>query len=89
MTTAALASALASDVMFLALRTRISERRAAAACLVLGFATPVWSVAADAVWPHTVTLLGIAGMAWAVRPDAGGRSGSLAASPFGGGCTPR
>ena len=63
--TAAIASGLAILMMFLALRTRMSERRAAAACLVLAFATPVWSVAADAVWPHTVTLLGITGMAWA------------------------
>jgi alpha-1,2-mannosyltransferase len=31
---------------------------------VFGFATPVWSVAANGIWPHTVTLLGIAGMAW-------------------------
>jgi hypothetical protein len=62
--TAALASALALLLMFLALRTRVSERRAAAAVAVLGFATPVWTVSADAVWPHTVTLLGIAGMAW-------------------------
>ena len=62
--TAATASALALMLMFLALRTQLSERRSAAAVAVLGFATPVWTVAADAVWPHTVTLLGIAGMAW-------------------------
>ncbi len=30
----------------------------------LALATPVWSVSADSLWPHTVTLLGIAGMAW-------------------------
>ena len=63
--TAAGASALALLLMFLALRTRLSERRAAVSALLLGFATPVWSISADAVWPHTVTVLGIAGMAWA------------------------
>jgi len=62
--TAATASALAVLMMFLALRTRMPERRAAAAAALLAFATPVWSIAADAVWPHTVTLLGICGMAW-------------------------
>lgn len=31
----------------------------------LALATPVWSVSADSLWPHTVTLLGISGMAWA------------------------
>ncbi len=62
--TAATAAALALLLMFLALRTQLSERRAAMAVAVLGFATPVWTIAADAVWPHTVTLLGIAGMAW-------------------------
>lgn len=63
--TAAGASALALLLMFLALRTRLSERRAAVSALMLGFATPMWSISADAVWPHTVTVLGIAGMAWA------------------------
>ena len=63
--TAAAASALTIMLMFLALRTRMPVRHAVVACLALAFATPVWSISADAVWPHTVTLLGIAGMAWA------------------------
>ena len=27
----------------------------------LGFTTPTWTVAANGIWPHTVTMLGIAG----------------------------
>ena len=63
--TAALIAAVAVLLMFLALRTQVPDRLAAAAAATLAFATPVWSIAADAVWPHTITLLGIAGMAWA------------------------
>jgi alpha-1,2-mannosyltransferase len=33
--------------------------------LVFGFTTPVWSVAANGIWPHTLTVLGITGMSWA------------------------
>ncbi len=62
--TAALACALGITMLFLAIRTRTSDRRAAWACGILAFGTPVWTVAADAVWPHTVTVLGIGGMAW-------------------------
>jgi alpha-1,2-mannosyltransferase len=43
----------------------VSDSRALLACTLVAFATPVWTVAADAVWPHTVGLLGIGGMAWA------------------------
>jgi hypothetical protein len=63
--TAAFACALGIMMMFLALRTRVPVSRAVAACAALAFATPLWTVAADATWPHTVTVLGIGGMAWA------------------------
>jgi alpha-1,2-mannosyltransferase len=63
--TAAMACALGIMMLFLALRTRIPPGRAAAACLILALTTPVWTVAADAIWPHTVSVLGIGGMAWA------------------------
>jgi hypothetical protein len=39
------------------------------ATLTFAFTTPVWSVAANGMWPHTVTVLGIAGMAWAASTD--------------------
>lgn len=67
--TAAVLTGLAVMLMFLALRRRISGRDAMLATLVFGFATPVWSVAANDVWPHTITVLGITGMAWAATRD--------------------
>ena len=63
--TAALISAAAVVLFFLVLRDRLGVRTALVASGLLGFATPVWSVAADATWPHTLTTLGILGSAWA------------------------
>lgn len=63
--TAALLTAAGVTLFYLLLRRRIGNRAAALGALVLGLTTPVWSVAADALWPHTLTVLGILGMAWA------------------------
>jgi hypothetical protein len=63
--TAALLSAAAIVLLFLLLRDRTGSRTALVAAGLVAFATPVWSVAADAMWPHTLTTLGIVGMAWA------------------------
>lgn len=63
--TAALLTAAAVTLFYLVLRRRIGNRSATLAALVLGLTTPVWSVAADALWPHTLTVFGILGMAWA------------------------
>jgi hypothetical protein len=63
--TAAAVTAGAITLMFLALRRLVPVRHALVVCAVLGLATPVWTVAADALWSHTVCILGIAGMAWA------------------------
>jgi alpha-1,2-mannosyltransferase len=63
--TAALLSAGSVTLLFLALRSQLSPVPALAATLVFCLATPVWSVAADGLWPHTVTVFGICGMAWA------------------------
>lgn len=63
--TAALLIAVAVVLFFLLLRDRTGSRTALVAAGLLGFATPVWSVAADAMWPHTLTTLGIVGSAWA------------------------
>jgi hypothetical protein len=63
--TAALLTAAAVTLLFLALRTRLSHPRALLATVAFGCATPVWSVAANALWPHTLTILGVTGMAWA------------------------
>ncbi|WP_344302305.1 hypothetical protein [Nocardioides bigeumensis] len=62
--TAALMTALAVTLLFLALRTRLAQRNAVLCTFVFGFATPAWSVAANGLWPHTVTVLGICGLAW-------------------------
>ena len=63
--TAAFAGALTLMLTFLSLRTVVSDLHAGMAALALGFATPIWTISADATWPHTVTVLGIAGIGWA------------------------
>ena len=67
--TAALLTALALVFFFLALRPRLGDRHALLASAVFGFATPVWSVSANGIWPHTLTVLGICGMAWAASRE--------------------
>ncbi|RJS44847.1 hypothetical protein [Nocardioides cavernaquae] len=63
--TAAVLTALTDLLLFLTLRDRLGQRGALLATLIVGFATPVWTIAANGMWPHTLTILGIAGMAWA------------------------
>lgn len=63
--TAALITTLSVVLLFAALRSRLAERDAVLAALVFGLSTPVWSVAANGIWPHTITVLGVCGMAWA------------------------
>lgn len=67
--TAALLSALAVALMYAFLRRMISRPTALAAIGIYAFATPMWSVAGDALWTHPVTVLGIAGMLWAAHRD--------------------
>lgn len=50
--TAALTSAAAGAVLFRLLRLNMSETQAAWSTLVAAFGTSLWSVAADAMWPH-------------------------------------
>ena len=66
---AALLTAVAVLLLGLTLRDLLPTRDVALAMLVVGIGTPVWSVAADGMWPHTVTVLGICGMAWSARHD--------------------
>lgn len=63
--TAALLTALTDLLLFLTLRGRLGQREALLATVIFGLATPVWTIAANGMWPHTITILGIAGMAWA------------------------
>lgn len=63
--TASLVAAGTVTLLFLLLRRRIGDRHALLASLVFGLTTPMWSVAANGVWPHTLTTFGIIGSAWA------------------------
>lgn len=68
---AAVLTALAMTLLLLTLMTELPPLGALAATSVVAFATPVWSVSADALWTHCVTLLGISGFAYSL---ARGRS---------------
>ena len=63
--TAALLTAVSVVLVFRTLESRLPRRTAALAAAAFAVTTPVWSVAADGIWPHTLTILGITGMAWA------------------------
>jgi hypothetical protein len=63
--TAAVLTAGSLVLLMSALSRSMPKRDALLASLAFGFCTPVWSVAANGVWPHTVTILGLCGMAWA------------------------
>jgi hypothetical protein len=66
---AAVLSAAAVAMMFLASRTRMTPLGAAGVAAVFALATPVWSVSADALWTHSVTVFGVAGAAWAASRE--------------------
>jgi hypothetical protein len=66
---AALLTAVSTLLIYLVVERRRSPREAALSAFAFGFTTPVWSVAANGMWPHTLTVLGIAGMAWAADRD--------------------
>ena len=63
--TAAVITAGTVVLFCLSLRRSLGIGRAALAAGVLALATPVWSVAANAMWTHTLSIFGIAGMGWA------------------------
>jgi alpha-1,2-mannosyltransferase len=67
--TAALLIAVALSLLFLVLARQLPHRTALGATIGFGFATPVWSIAANGMWPHTLTVVGILGMAWAARSE--------------------
>lgn len=67
--TAAFISAVALVLLYLALRDHVSRRQALLAGVVLGFTTPVWSVGANGMWPHTLTIMGICGFAWSASKE--------------------
>lgn len=67
--TAAALTATAVLLLLLSVIHLVPKRLAVGATLALALATPFWSVLADALWTHSVTVLGIAGMAWASRRE--------------------
>lgn len=66
---AALLTAGSVLLLFLALRRRTGDAWALAGVAVVAVGTPVWSVAANAMWTHTLTVFGIMGMAWAASRE--------------------
>lgn len=62
--TAAALTAGAVVFFFLVVLRAAGLRASLVATAALAFATPVWSVSANAMWTHPITLLGILGMAY-------------------------
>ena len=77
MIAAAFWSALAMLLFFVAVRSRMAAIPAAGATALLAFGTPVWSVAAEGLWPHVVTVLAIAGTSWAASREKWGWAGVM------------
>lgn len=67
--TAAALATVSMLLLFLALRRTLRDTDALLCVLALGFTTPMWTVNADSLWTHALTVLGIAGMAWAAGHD--------------------
>jgi alpha-1,2-mannosyltransferase len=67
--TAAALTATAVVLFHRAVRTVLVPWQALAAAAAFAFTTPVWSVSANGIWPQTITVLGIAIVAWAVTVD--------------------
>jgi alpha-1,2-mannosyltransferase len=65
--TAVLLTVTALLLLRLALVGLVGTATRTLAVAVLGFATPVWTVAAGGLYPHSLDLVGIGGMAWAAR----------------------
>lgn len=62
-------AALAAMLMYLALYRLVTPRTALVGGLVFAFATPTWSVSADALWSHTLTQAALAGTALAAAKN--------------------
>jgi alpha-1,2-mannosyltransferase len=66
---AALWTSVAMALLYACLAGVVSRRRAIAATAVAAFATPVWSVSANALWTHPIDVLGLSLAALALRKD--------------------
>ncbi|GAA4095331.1 hypothetical protein GCM10023066_36560 [Nocardioides kongjuensis] len=67
--TAALLVAAAATLLLLATAKLVGHRAALACTAALAVGTPLWSIAGNDLWPHSVGVLGIAGMAWAASRE--------------------
>lgn len=65
--TAAITAAAVVGALFMLLRTLVSPSAALAATLVVATGTSLWSVAANAMWPHGPAMLALVGMLLAWR----------------------
>jgi alpha-1,2-mannosyltransferase len=66
------AAFMASATLWLlwgAIRRCQSDADAAVCVLALAFTTPMWSVNANSLWTHSLTVFGIGGMSWAASRD--------------------
>lgn len=67
--TAALLTTIALFLFWLTLRLYVSDREALVMVTALGLTTPMWSVSGHSLWTHSVTVVGVAGMAWAASRE--------------------
>jgi alpha-1,2-mannosyltransferase len=67
--TAAFLATIALWLLWGAVRRYQSDADAAACVLALGMTTPMWSVNANSLWTHSLTVFGIAGMSWAASRE--------------------
>lgn len=77
--TAALLTATAMVFFFLLVRRCLPLLASLVATAVLGLATPMWSDAAHWMFTHSLTVVGILGMAWAADRDRWRTAGLLGA----------
>lgn len=71
-------TALAILMLFVVFTRLVSDLAAFGAALVFAFTTPMWSVSADALWPHATTALTLLVLLW-----AGEKHGWIAAGAAG------
>lgn len=67
--TAALLATVTLFLFWLVLRLHMSDGVAALMVLTLGLTTPMWTVNANSLWTHSLTVIGIAGMSWATTRE--------------------
>jgi alpha-1,2-mannosyltransferase len=66
---AATCVALAMMLLFLSVRRQVGDIVAAGGVGIVALATPAWSIGANALWTHPLTMLGLAGAACAAARD--------------------